>query len=62
MIEMGNFICARDASNVVEACSSRVLRTGAKVIYIPGDIVEAFNPDSKTWGPNFVVVGKKNPI
>ena len=59
LVELGNLICTRDASNIIEACSSRVLRSGAKVAYKLGDIVEAFNPDSKTWDPNFVVVGKK---
>ena len=59
LIELRNFICARGAVKIIEACRSRVLRSGAKTNFKMGDNVEAFNPDTKLWTPNFTIVGKK---
>ena len=59
LIELRNFMCMHDASRIIELCRNRTLRSGSKVVYKMGDLVEAFNPDSKTWTPNFTVVGIK---
>ena len=59
LIELKNFLCVRDASRIIELCRNRTLRSGAKVVYKMGDLVEAFNPESKTWTPNFSAVGIK---
>ena len=46
LIGLRNCLRARDAQNIIESCSSIVLRSGAKIVYNLGDIVDPFNPDS----------------